>query len=124
MKDCYCNSNKPFEHCCEPFLHKLAFPKTPEQLMRSRYSAYVIHNADYLIATTYISERKFYAKSEILKWSKSNTWIKLEVLQAVKNIVEFKAYYLDEKLQAKIHHEKSTFKQVDAIWYYVDGEFL
>lgn len=124
MKSCYCHSNKMFSECCEPFLQKTIFPYTPEQLMRSRYSAYVLKDADYLMATTHISERKHYAKAEILKWSQSNTWIKLEVLKSHDNIVEFKAYYLDESLKAKVHHEQSTFKQENTIWYYVDGVFF
>lgn len=91
--------------------------------MRSRYSAYALQKADYLIETTHPSERKYYSKSEIENWSKSNTWIKLEVLRAFDDKVEFKAYYLDENLLAKVHHEKSTFKQEKGIWYYVDGQF-
>ena len=124
MENCYCNSDKSFENCCEPFLNKTIFPKTPEQLMRSRYAAYVLQKADYLMETTHIFERKYYSKSEILQWSKSNTWVKLEVVEAFDNIVEFKAYYLDEKFLAKIHHEKSTFKQENEIWFYVDGVFF
>lgn len=124
MKNCYCNSDKAFESCCQPFLTKTIFPQRSEQLMRSRYAAYVLHNADYLMETTHVSQRKYYSKLEIEQWSKSNTWIKLEVLKAFDAIVEFKAYYLDEKLVAKIHHEKSTFKQENNIWYYVDGEFF
>ena len=124
MKHCYCNSNKPFENCCEPFLKRASFPTTPEQLMRSRYTAYVLQNADYLVATTHISERKYYSKEAILEWSKSNTWLKLEVIEAYDNIVEFKAYYLNENQQAQVHHEKSTFKKEDNLWYYVDGVFF
>jgi SEC-C motif-containing protein len=124
MKKCYCNSDKGFENCCEPFLKSVMIPENPEQLMRSRYSAYAIHNANYLIKTTHSLERKHYSKTEILEWSKSNTWIKLEVIKAYENIVEFKAFYLDHKLLAKVHHEKSTFKQENNIWYYVDGEFF
>ena len=124
MESCYCKSTKPFNDCCEPFLNKTSFPETPEQLMRSRYSAYVLHYADYLVATTHISERKYYAKAEILKWSISNSWLKLEVIEAYENIVEFKAYYLNEKQEAQVHHEKSTFKQEDKVWYYLDGVFF
>ena len=123
MKHCYCNSNKSFEICCEPYLNKQTLPITPEQLMRSRYSAYVLQNADYLMETTHVSERKHYSKSEILEWAKSNTWMKLEVIKAFDDIVEFKAYYLDSTLKAKIHHEKSSFKQENGVWFYVDGEF-
>ena len=124
MENCYCKSGKPFKNCCEPFLNKSSLPETPEQLMRSRYSAYVLHDADYLVATTHISERKYYSKAEILKWSKSNTWLRLEVIEAYENIVEFKAYYLNEKQEAQVHHEKSTFKQEDKVWYYLDGIFF
>ncbi|MEQ3691281.1 MAG: YchJ family metal-binding protein [Flavobacterium sp.] len=124
MKNCYCCSDKPFESCCKPFIEGIQFPEKPEELMRSRYSAYVIQNANYLMATTHVSQRKYYSVSEILQWSKSNTWIKLEVITAHENRVEFKAYYLDEKLEAQVHHEHSTFKQENEKWFYVDGEFL
>ena len=123
MNNCYCGSHKLFENCCKPFIEGFQFPKNPEELMRSRYSAYAIQNADYLIATTHISQRKNYSKEDILEWAKENTWIKLEVLNANTTIVEFKAYYLDKALKAQLHHEKSTFKQEEGIWYYVDGEF-
>ena len=124
MEKCYCGSERSFENCCKPFIEGIQFPKTPEQLMRSRYSAYVLQNANYLMATTHVSQRKYYFVSEILQWAKSNTWVKLEVITAHENRVEFKAYFLDEKLQAQIHHEYSTFQLENEIWYYVDGEFF
>jgi SEC-C motif-containing protein len=124
MNNCYCGSEKQFESCCQPFIEELKFPENPEALMRSRYSAYVIQNADYLIATTHTSQRKYYSVSEILEWAKENSWIKLEVLNAKDFIVEFKAYYLDENGEAQVHHEKSTFKLENEKWFYVDGEFF
>lgn len=124
MEKCYCGLDKPFESCCKPFINGLKFPVNPEELMRSRYSAYVIQNANYLMATTHVSQREFYSVTDILLWAKSNTWLKLEVITAHENKVEFKAYYLDEKLKAQVHHEKSTFKKENEIWYYVDGEFF
>lgn len=124
MSKCYCKSNIDFKDCCNPYLENQKKPKTPEELMRSRYTAYVLQKADYLIETIHISQRKYYKKKEVLEWSKTNTWLKLEVLKAQDNWVEFKAYYLDENLQAQMHHEKSTFKQENEIWYYVDGVFF
>jgi len=121
--NCHCKSGKVFSACCEPFLLKHKVPAIPEELMRSRYTAYVLQEADYLIRTTHSSQRKYYSKKEILNWSKANTWLKLEVINAKEDIVEFKAYYLDEKLQAQVHHEKSTFKLENDIWYYLDGKF-
>lgn len=37
---CPCCSQKEYEQCCQPFLNRLALASTPEQLMRSRYTAY------------------------------------------------------------------------------------
>ena len=45
---CPCGSNKPFAQCCEPYLQGKAIAPTPEALMRSRYSAYAMHQFDYI----------------------------------------------------------------------------
>jgi SEC-C motif domain protein len=119
--NCYCSSNKKFINCCEPYIKKIEKPPTAEALMRSRYSAYCIHNADYIIETTHISTRKRYNKNEIMAFATDNHWIKLEVIKAVKNSVEFKAYYLDSHLIARIHHEKSIFIEQEGSWFYMDG---
>lgn len=124
MKLCYCCSNIPFENCCEPYLSGEAKPATAETLMRSRYSAYCTQAADYLLATTHISTRKFHNKKDILAWSVQNTWLKLEVVKTTETIVEFKAYFMDSSLQSHCHHEKSTFKKEGEQWYYVDGKFF
>ncbi len=91
--------------------------------MKSRYSAYCTHQADYLLNTTYISERKHYSKTDILNWAVANEWQKLEIIYATENTVEFKAYFGDENRRNQIHHEFSTFKQENGIWFYVDGKF-
>lgn len=121
--NCYCGNTKPFANCCEPYISNLQKAPTAEALMRSRYSAYCIQAVDYLVSTTHSSTRKLHNKKDILQWSKSNQWLKLEVLNATENMVEFKAYFLDERLKATIHHEKSTFVKEDGSWYYVDGVF-
>nr|WP_315177075.1 YchJ family metal-binding protein [uncultured Flavobacterium sp.] len=121
---CYCGSQKNFDECCEPFIDGTEKAPTALELMRSRYSAYVTHAADYLLATTHISERKLYSKTEILNWATSNQWLQLEIIEATENTVEFKAYFLDNKLQKQIHHEFSTFKLENGSWFYVDGKFF
>jgi len=49
--------------------------------------------------------------------------LKLEIIDAVFDRVEFKAYYLNRKFKTEILHERSNFKLEDGKWYYVDGEF-
>ena len=121
---CYCGSDKNFQNCCEPIIKGIQKAPTAESLMRSRYSAYATHQADYLLESTHISERKYYSRSEILLWATSNQWLKLEILKSTETIVEFKAYFLDSKLQKQIHHELSTFKLENGSWFYVDGKFF
>jgi len=123
MTTCYCGSGKLFSACCDLYISGIAKAPTAEALMRSRYSAYAIHNADYLYITTHPEKRKYHSKAAILDWAKSNQWLKLEILFADETIVEFKAYYLDERLKALIHHEKSTFSKEGDMWYYIDGKY-
>ncbi|WP_026705447.1 YchJ family protein [Flavobacterium soli] len=121
--NCYCGNEKPFATCCEPYIKNVQKAPTAEALMRSRYSAYCIVAGDYLVATTHPSTRKFHDKASILEWSKSNQWLKLEVMYAEETVVEFKAFFLDAKLKANVHHEKSRFEKEDGSWLYVDGVF-
>lgn len=123
MTHCHCGSGILFSDCCEPYI--LGAQKAPaaEALMRSRYTAYCLQQADYLLATTHISTRKYHNKEETLLFASQNHWIRLEILKATATIVEFKAYYLDSSMNPKVHHEKSVFKKEVDRWYYVDGEW-
>lgn len=120
---CFCDTGLSFENCCGLYLENNQKAPTALALMRSRYSAYATHNADYLLETTYISERKYYSKAEILKWAAANKWKKLEILSFTENTVEFKAYFLDSNNKPQIHYEFSTFKLENNAWFYVDGKF-
>lgn len=123
MAVCYCGTGNDFALCCEPYIKSTLQAPTAQALMRSRYSAYAIHDAEYLFITTSPKERKHHSKAAILEWAKSNQWLKLEVLNTTDTTVEFKAYYLDSNLRAHVHHEKSTFKKEGGSWFYVDGEY-
>jgi SEC-C motif-containing protein len=120
---CFCGSGNYFTACCKPYIKGVSKAPTAEALMRSRYSAYAVHNADYLWETTVLKERRHHDKAAILQWAKSNQWLKLEILRATETIVEFKAYYLDNFLKAQVHHEKSLFVKENGSWFYVDGEY-
>lgn len=112
-----------FSECCEPFLTYKAKPLTPEQLMRSRYSAYVLGNGEYIVKTT-AKENRFDDDIDLIKeYAKSITWLGLEVLAKKDNVVEFKAYYKDKE-GVKVQHEKSNFIYEDEMWCYKDGELF
>lgn len=91
--------------------------------MRSRYSAYVFQNADYLLATWHKTTRP-----KQLDFSQENVlWQKLDVLNTKKGgikddkgRVEFNAFYLDNG-ETHLMHEISRFKKIAGRWFYVDG---
>ncbi|UUF13808.1 MULTISPECIES: YchJ family protein [Flavobacterium] len=120
---CFCDTGLQFENCCGLYLENNQKAPTALALMRSRYSAYATHNAEYLLKTTYISERKYYSKAEILKWATANKWQKLEILSFTENTVKFKAYFLNSDNKPQTHYEFSTFKFENNAWFYVDGKF-
>lgn len=120
---CYCDSKKEFDNCCKPYLSHILSPSTPKQLMRSRYSAYVLGDGEYIVKTT-AKEQRYEDDIDLIKeYSQSVTWLGLEVVHAKESVVEFKAYYRDTD-GIKIQHEKSNFIKEDGIWFYKDGLLL
>jgi SEC-C motif domain protein len=120
---CFCGSTIPFEDCCQKYINGTQKAPTALALMKSRYSAYATHQADYLWETTHYTQRKYYSKAEILNWATANEWQKLEIISATENKVEFKAYFLDKNKINQVHYEFSTFKKENGSWFYVDGKF-
>jgi len=120
---CPCGLGKEYSICCKPYHTKQFSPPTPELLMRSRYTAYVFQLIAYLIDTTHPSTRNLYDRKAIGNWAKSNIWLRLEILQAKDDKVEFKAFYESDK-QLNIHHELSTFSLDKGKWYYLAGTYF
>ena len=125
---CYCGSGISYKTCCAIAHNDIKKVKTAEQLMRSRYTAFVLCNIDYLMESHHSSTRPNHEKSEILKWAKSVKWISLEVLNCIKGTdldeegtVEFKAFF-NELNKDMVIHEKSKFVKEDGAWVYL-GEF-
>jgi SEC-C motif-containing protein len=117
---CICGNDKEFSECCEPIILQTKEALSAEELMRSRYSAYVMANGKYLLYSCVEENRYADDIALIEEFSNSVEWLKLDVLNASSNTVEFKAYYRDHE-DIKILHEKSNFVQEDGIWKYRDG---
>lgn len=49
--NCPCGSGNKFKKCCGPYLDGLSWPPTPEALMRSRFTAYVVGAVRHLYRT-------------------------------------------------------------------------
>lgn len=125
MKNCYCGNENPFAKCCKPLIQEKQLPQTPEQLMRSRYSAFCCGNVDYLIATHWPIDLT--KKSQLEQTINTTNWIGLqiintEILDEKTGSVEFVAFYQEDKLEQL--HEKSQFIKQNERWYYLTGEHL
>lgn len=122
---CFCHSEKLFCKCCGPFLNQHAYPETPEQLMRSRYSAFCMENADYLIKTQHSRYYTEHVKRELEHTFSQSKWLGLRVIKTSGATVEFCAFFLNQG-QAKIEqlHECSSFEQLEGKWVYTEGDTL
>lgn len=89
--------------------------------MRSRYTAYVLNNEAYLLATWHISTRP---ESLNLATQPSAQWLGLEVkthrTAGDSASVEFVARYRLNGRAVRLH-ETSRFVREAGCWYYIDG---
>jgi SEC-C motif-containing protein len=108
--------------CCGLFHAGEAAPDA-ETLMRSRYSAFVLGDVPYLLATWQSSQRP-----AELKLDTGGKWLGLQIkLHRVTDTdtaeVEFVARFRVGG-KAVRQHERSRFVREDGRWFYVDGDEL
>jgi len=119
---CPCHSGKLYAECCAPY-HEGVNPPTPLALMRSRYSAYALSNARYIIATTHpehpdsslpASQRK----QQIKHFCRTTQFKGLEIVEAEGSTVTFRAILIQQGHDASFT-EKSAFSQLNGHWLYL-----
>lgn len=123
---CPCGSGRDHAACCGRYIEGGRLPDTAEQLMRSRYTAYVLARQDYLQQTWHPSTRPAdlgAAVTDAVKW----LGLQIKRTQAggagdSEGLVEFVARY---KVGGKAErlHEASRFVRENGRWLYLDGEF-
>lgn len=122
---CPCGTGKELAHCCQPFIKGTEMPATPEQLMRSRYTAFSLKNMKYIQETMDPQVRLEFDLKANEEWALSSQFLKLEVIQASqegnKGQVEFKAWFKTGDGPEQIHHEFAKFRKQAGVWYFKDG---
>lgn len=117
---CFCGTEKDFDTCCGAIIAGTKKATIPQELMRSRYSAYVKGDGRYLVLSA-VKESRYDEDVELIEeFSNSVEWLGLEILNALDNLVEFKAFYKDAE-GIKMLHEKSRFVLENGLWLYADG---
>ncbi|MCM4150131.1 Sec-C motif domain protein [Arenibacter sp. N53] len=123
--NCPCGSNNSYAQCCETAHKDLSKITTAEQMMRSRYSAFVLANGNYLMDSHHSSTRPIKERKSIEAWTRSVSWIRLEILNREKGgindqrgTVTFNAYFF-ENGKVEVIHEKSDFVKENGLWMYL-----
>ncbi|HEX5636739.1 MAG TPA: YchJ family metal-binding protein [Gammaproteobacteria bacterium] len=123
QQPCPCGSGRSLADCCLPLLSGSSHARTAESLMRSRYSAYVLGNAEYLAASWHVSTRP-----PQLDAGTNVEWLGLQVLSCragmendTRGSVEFIARYRLQGIEAQAQ-ENSRFVREAGQWFYLNGD--
>ncbi|WP_299008392.1 YchJ family protein [uncultured Shewanella sp.] len=121
---CPCGSMKAYSQCCHLAHQDQTQAHTPEQLMRSRYSAYFMKHFDYIIKTQHPDFRLDLTIEQLSKEPQPQ-WLSLEVInsehQNNKGTVTFKAWFKQNQ-KIDVIYERSHFILENKLWYYTDGK--
>ena len=121
-RGCSCLSGEAYAECCGRFHNGRSDAATAEQLMRSRYSAFVLLDAGYLLRTWHPD-----TAPSVLDLDPAMEWRRLDIVSTsrggpldTEGTVEFKAHFRHDG-ERGVHHETSRFVRENRRWYYVDA---
>jgi SEC-C motif-containing protein len=107
----------PFAKCCGPYLARAKTPPTAEALMRSRYSAFVKGDLDYLYETLAPDQRSDFNRASTGDWANKSEWRGLDILATEQGLegdqvgsVSFLAHFVRDG-KPVTHKEKSLFRR-------------
>lgn len=125
-RPCACTSGRTFADCCRPFLKDGQEPPTAVQLMRSRFTAFALHDDAYLyktLAPKHPDRQKTEddARRQLRKACKSFEYQRLEILdESQPGEVTFRAK-LSERGRLRSFTERSKFVHDGTGWRYESG---
>lgn len=128
MEICPCGSKQEYASCCGAVISGSRRAETAEQLMRSRYSAYVKKEIGWLRSSLHPKYRSDFNEATTRDWAERSQWLGLEIVKKEQGgpsdsvgTVEFIATF-DEHGQRHVHRETATFEKIDGSWYFKDGK--
>ena len=124
-KACPCTSGRAYAACCRPFHRGEREAETPVSLMRSRFAAFAVGDAEYLWRTLHAEhEDRALAKDQVVaalrSTSSSLRFMRLTIVDAKDTQVLFLAAVF-EKGQDRSFVELSTFGHDGTGWRYLGG---
>jgi SEC-C motif-containing protein len=125
---CPCESGKRYDSCCGCLIEGEQVAATAEALMRSRYTAFVEKNWDYLVMTHHPDTRSPQLKRALEELDDNPQWSGLKIVSTVgggesdkTGKVNFEASYF-VRGKGEVLKEHSRFKRYKGFWMYVDGK--
>ena len=128
MDICPCGSSIAYAECCLPVIKGERPALTAEQLMRSRYSAYVKKEIGYILTSLHPDYRADYDEKSTRDWAENAEWLTFNILEMKKGghedqegQVEFAVTFTEQGIKRE-HRELSSFKKQDGTWYFTTGK--
>nr|WP_197698187.1 YchJ family metal-binding protein [Micromonospora viridifaciens] len=119
---CPCGTGAPYADCCGPIHRGASTAATAEALMRSRFSAFAVGDADHLLRSWHSSTRP-----ARLRLDPALRWTRLEILDTDRGglfdtagTVRFRAHYREAGRPGTLA-EHSRFVREDGRWVYLDA---
>lgn len=116
FKPCPCGSGRSYAACCQPYHRGERDAPTPETLMRSRYSAYALLDADYVRRTWHPD-----TCPADLDLNDGVRYTGLRIHRAEGDEVEFTATLKAPDGQTHRMRERSRFVSLGGRWVYLDA---
>lgn len=124
---CPCGSGKEYSDCCEKYLDgRAVVTDTPENILRSRYTAYRVGNGEYLLKSWHPDYRPKVTAKRLIQEGKNIIYTGLEILDKEIGDNSGKIHYV---LKYRIGNQRygtnectSLFEKVDGVWYYTDDK--
>lgn len=122
---CPCGSGTSYADCCGPLHAGERGAETALALMRSRFSAFALGDADYLRASWHPRTRP-----KRLDLDTDVVWRRLQIVDTEagadddnSGVVEFRAQFVRDGTR-RILHERSRFTREKGRWFYVGGDVM
>ncbi|WP_396898211.1 YchJ family protein [Mycolicibacterium sp.] len=121
---CPCGSGDPYESCCGPLHSGERTAPTALALMRSRFSAFALGDAGYLMTSWHPSTRPRH-----LDLDTTIVWRRLQIVDTeaggvddATGIVEFRAAYVQDGVRGVLHERSRFTRSNRGAWLYLDGD--
>jgi len=129
---CPCGSALPLAQCCQPIFSGKKTAATAEALLRARYSAFALHEIDFILSSHHSKTRGEIKRDEVEDWSNNSTWHGLKIIQKEagesgdqQGTIVFCAEYQAKNAEADSkndeHWEQALFEKEAEEWKFLDA---